>query len=105
MHSQQICGYLRGTADSLMGILWDLDRLEEWAHVNLMKFNRAKCKVLHLGQDNTQCQYRLRDDWTGSSPAQEELVILLDEKLDVKQQWAPATSETSYGWFMQAQGV
>lgn len=59
-----------------MGILWDLDRLEEWAHVNLMKFNRAKCKVLHLGRGNTQCQYRLVDDLTGSSPAQEDLVIL-----------------------------
>lgn len=60
-----------------MGILGDPDRLEEWAHVNLMKFNRGKYKVLNLGRRDTQCQYRLTDDWTESSPAQE--VILLDK--------------------------
>ena len=29
------------------------------ARVNLMKFNKAKCKVLHLGRGNLQYQYRL----------------------------------------------
>ncbi|PKU31435.1 rna-directed dna polymerase from mobile element jockey-like [Limosa lapponica baueri] len=30
----------------------DLNRLEEWAKKNLMKVNKDKCKVLHLGKHN-----------------------------------------------------
>jgi len=42
---------LSGAADRLEGrdaIHRDCDRFEDWANVNLMKFNKAKCKVLHL---------------------------------------------------------
>ena len=37
----------------------DLDRLGNWAHANVMKLNKAKCKVLHLGWGNPINPYRV----------------------------------------------
>ena len=48
-----------------------------------MKFNKAKCKALHLGQGNPQHQYRLEDEWIESSHVGKDSGILVADKLDM----------------------
>ena len=86
---------LGGMADKVDGcaaIQQDLDRLENCAGRNLMRFNRSKCRVLRLGRNNHKYQYRLGYDLLERSSAEKDLDVLVDNGLAMSQQCACVAS-------------
>ncbi|GAB0202185.1 hypothetical protein GRJ2_002684100 [Grus japonensis] len=75
------------------GIQRDLERLERWAHADRKKFNRAKCKFLHMGQLNAKHNYRLGGEWMESSPEEKDFGVLIDEQINMSWQCAFAVQK------------
>ncbi|GAB0190214.1 hypothetical protein GRJ2_001486700 [Grus japonensis] len=60
-----------------------------------MKFNKDKCKVLHLVKDNPSEQHRLVSMWLESNSVERELGVLVDSKLNTSEQCAAAAKKAN----------
>ena len=73
----------------------DLDRMKHFTKSNRMKFNRDKCKILHLRKRNQFHSYKIGDTWISKTMSEKDLEIVVDHKLNMSQHCDVATKKAN----------
>ena len=61
----------------------------------LTMFSKNKCQILHPGGNNARHKYGLGKEWLESSPAERDLGVLVDKRLNRSQQRALAAKRAN----------